>query len=317
MLLLLTNSRDVTMDLVVHELRSLEEPFMRLNSDRLDEARPVIGLASGWPTLTILYRGVNVEASEITAAYLRRPSLDGLAGRREGKADYVLNEWRALLAALYSELDGRWLNEPSAIEAAENKVRQLRLAATLGLPTPRTIVTNDPVAIRDFIAGARCIVKPLRYGIIGLDGQPHVVFTTRIEAILESDFAAIGTAPVIVQEEVGKTADIRVTVIDGTVFATSIDSQADEAAEVDWRRGGIESMGHAVHELPSRIADRCVSLVAGLGLRFGAIDLVQDRDGAYWFLEINPNGQWGWIQARTGQPIAAAIAAALVGGPPA
>ena len=49
----------------------------------------------------------------------------------------------------------------------------------------------------------------------------------------------------------------------------------------------------------------------GIGFRerlgFGAIDLIQDRDGAHWFLEINPNGQWAWIETRTGQPIATAI----------
>lgn len=42
-------------------------------------------------------------------------------------------------------------------------------------------------------------------------------------------------------------------------------------------------------------------------LKFGAIDLIKDKDGNYVFLEINPNGQWAWVQTQTGLPIAEAI----------
>ncbi|MNZ28723.1 hypothetical protein D3C78_459550 [compost metagenome] len=44
-----------------------------------------------------------------------------------------------------------------------------------------------------------------------------------------------------------------------------------------------------------------------LNLRYGAIDFVCDPQGNLWFLEINPNGQWAWIENLTGYPIAEAI----------
>jgi glutathione synthase/RimK-type ligase-like ATP-grasp enzyme len=59
--------------------------------------------------------------------------------------------------------------------------------------------------------------------------------------------------------------------------------------------------------LPETVVAACIEVTAALGLRFSAIDLIQDRDGAYWFLEANPNGQWAWIENRTGLPIARAI----------
>lgn len=52
---------------------------------------------------------------------------------------------------------------------------------------------------------------------------------------------------------------------------------------------------------------KCINLVKDLNLRFGAIDLVCDLDGDYWFLEINPNGQWAWIENQTKLPIASSI----------
>src|SRR5208282_439036 len=104
-----------------------------------------------------------------------------------------------------------------------------------------------------------------------------------------------------------KEADIRVTVVGKVVFATEIQSQDYEETETDWRRGGHVELVYRAHELPREITEKCVCLVRKFGLRFGAIDLILDRKGLYWFLEINPNGQWAWIQNRTGQPIAQAI----------
>ena len=71
---------------------------------------------------------------------------------------------------------------------------------------------------------------------------------------------------------------------------------------------------HAVHALPKKIATACVDLTAALGLCFGAIDLLVTPDGRYVFLEINPNGQWAFIEEFTGLPISDAIAGLLVQG---
>ncbi len=48
-----------------------------------------------------------------------------------------------------------------------------------------------------------------------------------------------------------------------------------------------------------------------LDLRYGALDFVVDRYDRWWFLEVNPNGQWLWLEQATGQPMSAAVAGAL------
>jgi len=121
----------------------------------------------------------------------------------------------------------------------------------------------------------------------------------------ESD--SIRACPIILQREIRKKYDVRVTVVGETVFAATIDSQSDSATEVDWRKTSQPTLAHAIYHLPPEIAAICVSLTRKLGLRYGAIDLILDCDDQLWFLEINPNGQWGWIETRTGHPIAAAI----------
>ena len=91
------------------------------------------------------------------------------------------------------------------------------------------------------------------------------------------------------------------------VFATAIWSQDNEETETDWRKGSRPDLRHEKIVLELRVQRQCVKLVQRLGLRYGAIDLVCDRSGKLWFLEINPNGQWAWIENLTGYPIAAAI----------
>ena len=59
-----------------------------------------------------------------------------------------------------------------------------------------------------------------------------------------------------------------------------------------------------------------MALVERLGLCYGALDLVLTPDGRYVFLEINPSGQYLWIEVATGLPITAALCEMLIQGAP-
>jgi glutathione synthase/RimK-type ligase-like ATP-grasp enzyme len=180
----------------------------------------------------------------------------------------------------------------------------------LGFNVPEAVITNDPRGFEDFVSRHQAVAKPLKHAL--LDGETEkVIFTSRLEKAAGRDPHAIAAAPMILQREVAKRVDVRVTVVGEQVFSAAIHSQGAAASEVDWRQGDGPCLPHEAIELPTDVSLRCAELVKTLGLGFGAIDLIHGRDGAYWFLEINPNGQWAWIETRTGQPIAAAIVDAL------
>lgn len=101
---------------------------------------------------------------------------------------------------------------------------------------------------------------------------------------------------------------MRVTVVGREVFAAAVDSQATAATQQDWRR---ERLSFWAYELPTIVADQCVALVQALQLRFGAIDLIKSTDGQHYFLEINPNRQWAWVELDCGLPISRALIAEL------
>jgi hypothetical protein len=125
------------------------------------------------------------------------------------------------------------------------------------------------------------------------------------------DLAYIGrlrNCPTTFQANVPKRFEVRATVVGSEVFAAEIHSQASRQASQDWRRFDLMNTPHKPHRLPPELARRCVALVHELGLSYGAIDLIVRPDGRYIFLEINPNGQYLWVEELTGLPISAAIA---------
>lgn len=313
MLLLVTNRRDITMDYVVAELRRRGEPHMRLNTEMLPQA---LCTMAGHPrdAWSISLGGETVRGSQISAAYFRRPGAPSVSDQVEdtGERAYIEAEWSSFLKSLYSRLEGRWLNSPAKIFMAEDKPMQLLLAHEIGFHVPQALITNDISSARVITEGGQAIGKPLRQAVLTGETE-RVIFTSRLGQIDDDQAEAIALTPFIVQTEVLKQYDVRVTVVGERVFATAIWSQENPETETDWRQGSRPDLRHEKVVLPEHVQRKCIALVAGLGLRYGAIDLICDRSGKLWFLEINPNGQWAWIENLTGYPIASAIVDELTG----
>ncbi|MEG3081195.1 hypothetical protein R3F64_15115 [Halomonas sp. 5021] len=307
MLLLVTNRRDITIDYVVAELKRRQTPFFRLNTEELSKARCTMAIypRSAW---SLSFEGRILQGADVRAAYFRRPAPPASPPTisDDGERQYVDAEWGAFLKSLYARLDGLWLNSPMDIFAAEDKPRQLMLAADIGFNVPQAQITNDIASVREVATAGPAIGKPLRQALISGDKE-RVIFTTRLEIPHDSDEEAIALAPLIAQTEIQKQYDVRVTVVGSQVFSTAIKSQEHEETTVDWRQGSRPDLKHECIDLPREVEEQCLALMKRLNLRYGAIDLICDQQAKLWFLEINPNGQWAWIENLTGYPIAAAI----------
>lgn len=310
MILLATNKRDVTTDFVALELERRGIPFFRLNTEDVHLYR--VTLENGDPAVMRLegkYRSLDL--ATVTGAYYRRPLPPEFPDHTPAIAQYLQAEWSAILRSLWNALEGRWLNCPFAILRAEDKPRQLSSARAVGFDIPETLVTNHAENATRFVAAAGTVAKPLRHAMIEDGDTGRVIFTSRANATPKVS-AAIEQAPIIFQREIAKRSDVRVIVVDKAVFATAIASQAHEETSVDWRRGVRTDLEHTSIDLPDDVEGACVALTKKIGLRYAAIDLIEDQAGLFWFLEANPNGQWAWIEQRTGVAISAAIVDALL-----
>lgn len=222
----------------------------------------------------------------------------------------MVREWEHATRGLWDLLDVPWTNHPDAIRRAARKVCQLDLAARLGLRVPPWLVCNAPEEARAFIGDEprEVVVKALASPNLLYTDRAVMLYTHRLrqEDLVHLD--AVRWGPVFLQRFVKKAADIRVTVVGTRIFAVAIEPDDTEAARTDFRSVEIFDLRHRAITLPSEIERACLQLVARLGLQYGAIDLLLDQQGDWHFLEINPNGQWLWLEMITGVPIAAALA---------
>jgi glutathione synthase/RimK-type ligase-like ATP-grasp enzyme len=203
------------------------------------------------------------------------------------------------------------------MQRVSNKPLQIDIARQLGFEVPRTLITNDPSLAREFyeFCGGDVVYKTLSCprvthndGQVGDQVDNIAAYTTLVGTEDPNLWKSVELAPCLFQEHVAKKVELRVTVVGHDVFAAEILSQSDPATLIDWRRGDIVNLEHRIHYLPEAIADLCRLLLRALGLNFGAMDLILTPDSRYVFLEVNPNGQYGWIEHLTGLQISQAIA---------
>lgn len=312
--LVLTERADATADLVVRELHRRGAAVFRCDTAEFPacltlEAR----LGETWTgRLSGPRRSVALE--DIGSASLRRPTRFRLpAGLSRPERRFAAAEAKWGLGGVLASLPCRWINHPGRIAAAEYKPVQLATAVACGLGVPSTIITNDRDAARGFVAGLadRAVYKTLSTpGVV--DGEEAaVVYTTPVDTARVDDPAVTLTAHLL-QERVAKGGDVRATVVGHRVFAVAIEVTGDcPRAILDWR-ADYSSHRYEVTELPAAVHEGLLATMGQLGLCFAAADFVVTPDGQYLFVDLNPNGQWAWLEQATGLPIAAAIADELL-----
>ncbi|GAA3094400.1 MvdC/MvdD family ATP grasp protein [Streptosporangium carneum] len=253
------------------------------------------------------------DLGEVTAVWERRPGKPVIPSEVTDPTHRQHAAWTCgdFVMGMIESLRARRLPGPrGAVQLADNKLVNLARAADLGFVVPETTVTNDPAELVPAWerARGRLIGKTaLPYGF-QLDGEDHGLFTSPIHRRHLAGRQRLRYEPMILQPNVDKAVELRVTVVGDRVFAAEIDSQASRTTSQDWRHYDDQTVRYATHDMPVAEQARCLELVRSFGLNYGALDFIVTPDGRYVFLEINPNGQWGWIEELTGLHIAEAIA---------
>ena len=312
MILILSNKYDISVDYVVRLLRENKKKFLRVNTeDLLDRSVSV-----AFPRFSYKIKKKDVDydlVRELGSVWFRRPGRPFEFTSKEScpsdtVVSFVENQWHAFIESLKSIDNVFWINDPDKNHVAENKVFQLKLAQKIGLRVPRTCITNDKEKVKEFKerCGGKIVAKALYSPLIEEEEKDYFIFTNVIESLKNISGHEFGMAPTIFQELLTDKTDYRLTIIGDTCFSVKVIRESNKGIRNDWRiiREGLRFQPT---ELPSDVKDNCIEMVKELGLVFGAIDLVQTSNGFY-FLEINPNGEWAWLQKESGFPIAETLA---------
>ncbi|HEX5603220.1 MAG TPA: MvdC family ATP-grasp ribosomal peptide maturase [Pyrinomonadaceae bacterium] len=316
--LLLTHSGDFyTVDLVAQALARKGVRPVRFNTDLFPSVVKLSARAGDERAAHLVTKtGEETSVEEVRAVWARKiwtPRMsDELAERyRSMCVSESVAALEGFLDALHNVL---WVNDLDQQRKAENKQRQLRLATRAGLRVPRTLVTNDAAAARQFFAETEgeTVAKLLRPLAVSMNADTPFVYTNRVR---EEDLAgaeALRHSPMVFQELIPKAYELRVACVAGEAFAGALDATGTARGHTDWRRAAPEECRWQKAQLPTEVANSLQVLMSEFGLVFGAVDLICTPAGEHVFLEVNPGGEWGMLERDLGLPISEAIAAALL-----
>ena len=215
--------------------------------------------------------------------------------------NFIRTESDEYIKGLFSLVHPHWINDPEYSLRTENKIYQLEMASRIGLNIPKTLITNNPKDAKEFFEhhSKNVVVKPLKTNLINIGHEKQVMFTS---LVTNEDFDSVKCSPCFFQEYVDKELELRIIVIGDKALSLAIHSQDSEKTRVDWRRD-VWNLKITEYTLDEEVKKKCVLLTKQLGLEYGAIDMIFSKKGEYYFLEINPTGEWAWLEKKSGAPI--------------
>lgn len=309
--LVLTRPMDATADLVIAELAARSVPVCRLDPRDFPEAMTMAaGIGPERPTWWGTLRGQHrdVDLGDIRSVYYRRPGTHRLhPDMSDQDARWAQAEARAGFGGLLYSLPCPWVNHPHHNARAALPPVALATAARCGLSVPRTLITNDPTEAREFVSALPGQVAA--YKALGTthpsdhDDRPQALWTSQVRPA-EIDGSVRRTAHQF-QEWVDKAYEVRLTAVGRSLFAAEIHA-GSPASRLDFR-ADYDSLIYKPCQVPERIARGVHMLTFMFGLQYVALDFLVNPDGAWYLIDVNPNGQWGFIPDLR-EPITRALA---------
>ncbi|MPZ79476.1 MAG: ATP-grasp ribosomal peptide maturase [Actinophytocola sp.] len=313
--LILADERDPSADAMVRVLQERDTVVHRVDTAWFPGQLSVSAELTGgrWSgQLRTPYRTVDLDG--ITAAWFRSPKAYTFpAELSPAERGFANIEAKYGLGGVLTSLPVLWINHPARLADAAYKPVQLALAHRHGLRVADTMITNDPVAVRQFAGRDKTVTKVLGSNSIVENGGRKLAYTRVLDADDVGDLRGIEATTHLFQRWVSKSHEARMIVVGDEITTVAIHAKT-AAGYVDWRTD-YDNLRYELIQPPESVAAGVRGLMKDMGLAYGALDFVIGPDG-WTFLELNAGGQYGWLEDVTGAPITAQLADLLAKGTP-
>lgn len=319
MILLLSSSGDYSTDLVIDWLDAFNHEYIRINAEDLIDKKIKIELSSNgkfhWKIAHTQIPSDEIHAAWFRKFYFVRESLwhknfphNDLGHAEHSKMVKQIKKLLEFIALSHSDIS--WLTNPNHIRL--NKPFVLMLASKIGLNIPDTTITNY---CEDNLAKKNLITKTLTDSTIHLtkkENRRYFNYTApipeNVKCLKFDNFLCS-----MIQKKIEKDYDMRVFYLCGEMWGMAIYSQSDTTTKIDFRKYNWQKPNRYVPiNIPDHLKDKIRTLMKILKLNTGSIDFVKSLDGFYYFLEINPTGQFGMMEAPCNYPLHRKIAEKLI-----
>lgn len=304
-ILIISTKYDFSTDYVCIELNKRNSNYLRINRDEFNKYEIIFDIKKHLLEIKINDKIYYINDS-LQSVYYRAPTYFRETYLKNFSTEEQLHnsQWMSFIRNLTFFENAKWINNPNNIYKAENKLLQLKYAQEIGLLIPDTIVTNS----NNYTFNDSKAIKSIDTAIFTINNKEAFFYTNILEPDEYNKFD-ISLCPIVIQENLQPKIDYRVTIVDKKVYAVKIVVN-NKGIDGDWRKQK-ENISFIPIVLPKNIELKCIQLLNKFNLIFGGIDLIYYKNNFY-FIEINPTGEWAWLVDKAGQKIYEGICDSLI-----
>lgn len=303
--LLISNTGDIHTDLLVDACAKAGLECFRLNTDHYRRRGSLTWrVDTGDATLAI--DGHDCCLGRVGLIVYRRPirAYDKATAFPQWQRRLLDDEWKAVELAFSTAPCATVVNPVDASALARNKLIQLQFAKRAGLRIPATLISTANKDLATFASNFGTITKGIDASY-AMDGESvRTGFTKRVTVEDLGSYDSTG-CPTLLQELIRPQAVWRVVAVGHRLFSVryvgeSLCSEADS-------RLLQERLSGAPTTVPEDVAVGMRNLCGSLAINFASSDFVEDTSGRLYFVDLNPDGQWAWLQDEFGLGVADAV----------
>lgn len=180
-----------------------------------------------------------------------------------------------------------------------NKLETLTVAQSIGFTIPDTAIISSKKWMKHYQGKwPEAIMKSIENGLSAygdiymITGQPTELLAID-DANVEDTFL-----PSLIQESIAKKYEIKSCYVNGKILSVAIFSQQEQASRYDSRNiNPVKPVRIVPYKIPLPIENKIMVLMDKLGYNYGTIDLIFSTADVYYFLEVNPHGQFSTISS--------------------
>ncbi len=305
MIVVISTNDEPSTDEVLKWLNYFKVPFLRINETDAVIAKEISLVDSKVEILFELVGTGVISSNDITGYWYRRGfvNINGIYETSDssysGTILQFINQERFKVSEFFDYFfKTNCKSIGSIVNADLNKINVLLEAAKIGLKIPNTLISQHKSSINKFHQGAQSslITKAISDSFVLRTESQNVSHGT--EEVLHDTLNAKSESMDVglYQNNIEKLFEIRTFFLHGKYYSMAIFSQKDEKTKVDFRNYNIKKPNRtAPYQLPEEIEGKLSKLMYLLGLNTGSIDLIYSTDNNYYFLEVNPVGQFGMV----------------------
>jgi ATP-GRASP peptide maturase of grasp-with-spasm system len=293
MVIIFSNIGDHSTSQVISWLLTNKINFLRINSE---EVIKIIKLSLN--NIEFEYRGNNYSLRNFNSFWYRRGNFNipysinsNSQVSKKIQESLLSKEQAVLIGYLHRFIEDKSSNKVinSFFNAQVNKLTVLRYALELGLDIPDTEVIVNPMSVKN----KNC----------------YIIKSTAPDSMIEDEFGDwwhiytnefdfnedVESFPFMIQKKIVKDFEIRCFYLHGVCYSMAIFSQYDEKTKIDFRRYNWSNpVRKTPFKLPQNIEIKINNLMNKLNLKSGSLDFIV-KGSKYFFLEVNPVGQFGMV----------------------